>query len=151
MDKNKGLQSVASLVAGGMFAVGLGISGMTQPQKVIGFLEWGAGWDSSLLFVMLGAVAFHGLSYRLIRGRASPLLDTKWHVPETREITISLMLGSLIFGLGWGLGGYCPGPGLTALASGSQSAIIFVVSMIAGMFLHRLLIYPGTKDKSLRK
>lgn len=96
--------ALASFIVGLIFALGLGVSGMTQPQKVVGFLDLFGQWDPSLIFVMIGAIAVHFLTYRLIRKRNTPLLDTQWHVPTKRELTPSLMIGSVLFGVGWGLG-----------------------------------------------
>jgi uncharacterized membrane protein YedE/YeeE len=132
-------QNGVSFIVGFLFAIGLAISGMTQPQKVIGFLNpW--AWDPTLLFVMLGAVAVHALSYPLIRRRASPLLDTKWYVPNRTDLSTRLVLGSAVFGVGWGIGGYCPGPGLTSLSSlamGDARPVVFVAAMIVGMLLFK--------------
>lgn len=123
-------------MVGLVFAIGLALAGMTQPQKVIGFLNpW--DWSPSLLFVMIGAISVHALSFRLIRHRPSPLLDTKWHLPTRKDVTTRLMLGSALFGIGWGLGGYCPGPGLASLASGDRRAVIFVGAMIIGIVLFK--------------
>lgn len=127
-------QSTATLGVGLLFGLGLGIAGMTQPQKVIGFLDFNH-WDPTLIFVMIGAVGTHMLFYPLVRRRHSPLLDTKWHVPTRKDITPRLLVGSALFGLGWGLGGYCPGPALTSLASFDTRTIAFVGAMLAGMLL----------------
>lgn len=127
-------QATASLGVGLLFGIGLGISGMTQPQRVIGFLDL-QNWDPTLIFVMIGAVGTHMLMYPFVRKRHSPLLDTKWHVPTRRDITPRLLVGSAIFGVGWGLGGYCPGPALTSLASGETRTLIFVAAMLTGMWL----------------
>jgi hypothetical protein len=135
---------LASLAAGFIFAIGLGISGMTQPQKVVGFLDLFGSWDPSLIFVMIGAIAVHFVTYKLIRKRKSPLLSEWWHVPTKKEITPALVIGSFIFGMGWGLGGFCPGPAVTSLASFELRPLIFVVSMLVGMVLF------GLVDKKLR-
>ena len=136
MKSNFTKQNVVSFVVGLLFATGLAISGMTQPQKVIGFLNpW--DWDPSLLFVMLGAIGVHLISYPLIRRRSSPLLDTKWHVPTRKDVTTRLIVGSALFGIGWGLAGFCPGPALTSLASGEIRSVLFVGAMIFGMLLFR--------------
>lgn len=129
-------RNVISFIVGFLFAVGLAVAGMTQPQKIIGFLN-PAEWDPSLLFVMLGAVGVHLISYPLIRKRSSPLLDTKWHVPTRKDVTPRLMIGSALFGIGWGLGGFCPGPGVASLTTGDLRAVLFVLSMIVGMFLFK--------------
>ncbi len=138
MKNQKHFQIFAGLIVGILFSVGLSISGMTQPQKVIGFLQINKDWDPSLMFVMLGAIPVHALAYRLIRGRKSPLFDMKFHVPQSREITTPLMIGSALFGFGWALGGFCPGPALAASGAGASTAIVFVIFMIAGMILQRL-------------
>lgn len=137
------MKKLAAFSSGLLFALGLGISGMTQPQKIIGFLSGFlngfSNWDYSLIFVMVGAIAVHALTYGLIRKRKSPLLDVSFHVPNRTDITPQLVLGSAIFGIGWGLGGYCPGPAITSLASGNSSPWIFLISMIGGMYLHQLV------------
>lgn len=130
---------LAALVVGFVFAIGLGISGMTQPQKVVGFLDLFGNWDPSLIFVMVGGIIVHFATYKLIRKRKSPLLSKDWHVPTKKEITPALVIGSLLFGIGWGLGGFCPGPAVTSLASFEPKPYIFVLSMIVGMFLFRLV------------
>lgn len=136
MSPRLGKQNAVSFAVGFIFAIGLVISGMTQPQKIIGFLNpW--EWDPSLLFVMIGAVGIHIVAYPLVRKRTSPLLDTKWHVPTRKDVTTRLVLGSILFGIGWGLGGFCPGPGVTSLASGDLRAFLFAGAMIVGMILFK--------------
>jgi len=136
MNLRLGKQNVVSFVVGFVFAIGLAISGMTQPQKIIGFLNpW--DWDPSLLFVMIGAIGIHFATYPLIRKRTTPLLDTKWHIPTRKDVTTRLVLGSALFGIGWGLGGFCPGPGVTSLATGDFKVVLFVGAMIAGMILFK--------------
>lgn len=129
----------AALAGGFIFALGLGISGMTQPQKVIGFLDLFGAWDPSLMFVMAGAIAVHAVTYRWIRQRKSPLFSEVWHVPSKNEITPALVIGAVLFGVGWGLAGYCPGPAVTSLASFELRPFIFVASMLLGMLLFRLV------------
>lgn len=136
MRSNLAKQNAVSFTVGFLFAVGLAISGMTQPQKIIGFLNpW--DWDPSLLFVMMGAVGVHLISYFLVRRKPSPLLDTEWHVPTRKDITTRLILGSALFGIGWGLAGFCPGPALTSLAAGDIRSVLFVGTMIFGMILFK--------------
>lgn len=136
MSTKLGQQNAVSFTVGFIFAIGLAISGMTQPQKIIGFLNpW--EWDPSLFFVMIGAVGIHIVAYPLVRKRTSPLLDTRWHVPTRKDVTTRLVLGSILFGIGWGLGGFCPGPGVTSLASGDLRAFLFVGAMIVGMILFK--------------
>ncbi len=129
--------ALSALAVGFIFALGLGLSGMTQPQKVIGFLDLFGHWDPSLIFVMVGAILVHFVLYKLIRKRKSPLLSTHWHVPTKKEITPALIIGAFIFGVGWALGGFCPGPAITSLASFDKTSFIFVISMLAGMFLFK--------------
>lgn len=131
---------VLAALAGALFGVGLIVSGMTQPAKVIGFLDVSRGWDPSLLFVMAGAVGVYALAFRRIRnGRMRPWFDALFHLPERRAIDRTLILGAALFGIGWGLAGICPGPGLVAAAGGSTAGGWFVVAMLAGMILqHRI-------------
>lgn len=129
-------RNAISFIVGFIFAIGVGISGMNQPQKIIGFLNpW--DWDPSLLFVMVGAIGVHVLAYPLVRKRASPILDTIWYVPTRKDITKRLVLGSAIFGIGWGLGGFCPGPAVISLVTGDLRVSLFVSAMILGMILFK--------------
>lgn len=130
--------NIAALLVGIIFALGLGISGMTRPEKVIGFLDIFGQWDASLAFVMAGAIAVHALAYRFIRRRSSPLFSKEFYVPTSKELTASLIIGAFIFGVGWALAGFCPGPAITSLASFKTRPVIFVVSMIFGMLLFRI-------------
>lgn len=129
---------LAGLV-GAVFGAGLLISGMTQPAKVIGFLDPTRGWDPSLAFVMAGAAAVYAVLFRVIRARKRPWLDVKFHLPTRRDLDVSLILGAAVFGIGWGLGGLCPGPAIVAASSGSAAGIGFVAAMLAGMYAqHRM-------------
>lgn len=121
-------------VAGLVFGVGLLVSGMTQPAKVLGFLDVLGGWDPSLGFVMGGAIAVHLLAYRLVPRLGKPLWAGSFAIPTRRDIDGRLVLGAALFGAGWGLGGYCPGPALTAAVSGASSTLIVTGSMLAGMW-----------------
>lgn len=126
---------VLALASGALFGAGLVVSGMTLPDKVRGFLD-ATSWDPSLAFVMGGAVAVYAIASRLITGRRTdPWFDVVFHLPTRRDIDLPLVTGAAIFGLGWGIAGACPGPGLVAAASGSGTAILFVVAMLAGMWL----------------
>jgi uncharacterized membrane protein YedE/YeeE len=127
------LRGLTAFAAGAVFGVGLLVSGMSKPEKVLGFLDVTGRWDASLTFVMAGAIGVHFIAYRLIRGRASPLLDAKWALPTRRDIDFKLVLGAAVFGLGWGLGGYCPGPALVSLGSGAAGAVVFTAAMLLGM------------------
>lgn len=130
--------SFAAFGVGLLFALGLGISGMTQVQKVVGFLDIFGAWQPTLIFVMGGAIGVHFIAYRLIMKQKSPLFENRWHLPTHKGISPALIVGSLLFGLGWGLGGFCPGPALVSLASFQSRPWIFVVSMLAGMLLFRV-------------
>ena len=136
--------TITAFGVGLLFAVGLGLSGMTQPQKVLGFLDILGGWDPSLLFVMVGAIGVHFFTYRWSLQRTSPLFSAQWHVPTKKEITSSLVIGSLLFGVGWGLAGYCPAPAITSLATLQMKPFVFVVSMVVGMYAFRLFdsVFP---------
>lgn len=129
--------NIAALVVGILFALGLGISGMTRPERVFGFLDVFGNWDASLIFVMVGAVIVHFVAFRFIIQRKSPLFSPNWHLPTKKDITPALIAGSFLFGVGWALGGYCPGPALTSIASLQSRPFIFFISMILGMFLFR--------------
>jgi uncharacterized membrane protein YedE/YeeE len=138
-NSNNMKSAMAALAVGFVFALGLGISGMTQPQKVVGFLDLFGAWDPSLIFVMVGAILVHFVTYKLIRRRTSPLFSVQWHVPTKKDITPALVAGAVLFGVGWGLGGFCPGPAMTSLGSLEGKPVVFVISMLAGMYLFRLV------------
>jgi uncharacterized membrane protein YedE/YeeE len=125
-----------SFVAGIVFALGLGISGMTRPIKVIGFLDFFGNWDPSLACVMVGAIAVYFIANRWRGHMRSPLLAMKFSVPTRTDLDARLILGAAIFGVGWGISGFCPGPALTSLATGASSVVIFVVAMAAGTCIH---------------
>jgi len=134
--------------AGLLFGVGLVLAGMADPAKVIGFLDLFGDWDPSLTLVMGGAVAMHFVLFRLITKRASPLFDTSFHLPTRSDIDLRLVGGASLFGVGWGLAGFCPGPGIVSVGAGSASAIVFVAAMSLGIWLQRLtddaLIRPNS-------
>ncbi len=131
-------QGALAFAAGLLFALGLGLSGMTRPSKVLGFLDLSGTWDPSLLFVMIGAIAVYATAYRLVMRRARPLAAPRFDVPPKRPIDRRLVFGALLFGGGWGLGGYCPGPALVGVATGVITPIVFVASMLAGVLAHAI-------------
>lgn len=139
-----------SASAGGLFAIGLGVAGMTKPSKVTGFLDLFGTWDASLAFVMVGAIAVYAVMSRLIVRRAAPLFDTRFHLPTRSDLDARLLVGAGIFGVGWGLGGYCPGPGLVTAATGAVNAVAFVISMGVGMKLAQLRDDRRFRSRSLR-
>ena len=138
---------VAALAAGLVFGIGLILSGMTDPGKVIGFLDIAGRWDPSLALVMAGAILIGFFAFRLAGRRGKTFLGGGLHLPQRRDIDLRLVGGSLLFGIGWGLAGFCPGPALVSLASGQQPAAVFVAAMLGGMLLYhaaeRLLKPPG--------
>lgn len=127
------LNALAPALAGFVFAVGLGIAGMTDANKVIGFLDLSGAWDPSLGFVMVGAIAVHMLLFKLILRRPSPVFEGHFRVPTRKDIDFRLVGGAAVFGAGWGLGGFCPGPGLVSSITGGSSAMLFVITMLGGM------------------
>ena len=122
-----------SLLAGLVFGLGLIVSGMANPAKVLGFLDIGGAWDPSLAFVMAGATAVAAIAFALARRRNSTLLGNAMQLPASRDIERRLVIGSLLFGIGWGVAGFCPGPGLVALGMGEVKALVFVAAMLAGL------------------
>lgn len=129
-----------SFLVGFIFAAGLNLSGMTQPHKVIGFLDLFGHWDPSLMFVMIGAIGVHASYFFLVKPRFSkPILAETYQLPTKKDLTTSLILGSAIFGIGWGLGGYCPGPAITSLVSNTLNPFVFIGAMLLGMTVYRLI------------
>lgn len=126
-----------------LFGLGLVIAGMSDPAKVLNFLDFAAisagTWDGSLAFVLMGAIAVTFVGYRLVLKRTQPLFADKFHLPNTQDLNAPIMVGPAIFGIGWGLAGFCPGPAFTALASGSSAAFSFVANMLLGMLVARWL------------
>ncbi|MCA9625136.1 MAG: YeeE/YedE family protein [Myxococcales bacterium] len=133
------LRGLVPLLSGLVFAVGLSLGGMTQPSKVVGFLDFAGDWDPSLLAVMFGAVAVYMPLQRLIVKRPFPVLETSFSIPTRRDLDARLLTGAAIFGVGWGLAGFCPGPGLASLGAASGTAFVFVVAMLAGMSVKHAL------------
>ena len=138
-DKSRRRQLVA-LVAGLVFGLGLGVGGMTSPRKVLDFLDLFGSWDPSLALVMAGAIAVYAPIYRRVRGRAAPRLAERFHMPTSKDVDPRLVIGSVMFGVGWGIAGACPGPALVMSVEGSLPALVFVAAMVAGMLGHSRLI-----------
>jgi hypothetical protein len=138
---------VVHALAGVLFAVGA-LSGMTQPAKVTAFLDFFGDWDPSLAFVMGGAILVYLPLYRITQKRRTPLFASRFLFPTKRDIDGRLLGGAALFGVGWGPAGYCPGPGITSLGSGAPRAFVFVLSMVAGMVLYRLIERAGAKRSS---
>ena len=128
-----------SLLAGLIFGLGLIVSGMANPAKVLGFLDLAGPWDPSLAFVMTGAIAVASVAFALAGKRRTSLIGADMRLPVARGIDRRLIAGSVVFGIGWGIAGFCPGPALVALGMGEIKALIFVAAMLAGMGVFELL------------
>ncbi|MRW89860.1 YeeE/YedE family protein [Duganella sp. FT80W] len=126
-------------LTGLLFGIGLILAGMTNPAKVLGFLDLAGAWDPSLALVMAGAIGVALPAFALARRRSHALLGDTMQLPTSRVIDRRLIGGSLLFGIGWGLAGYCPGPALTSLTTGGQPALLFVLAMLAGMAIFEAL------------
>ena len=130
---------LTSLLAGLVFGLGLILSGMADPTKVLGFLDLAGPWDPSLALVMVGAIAVGLVAFAVVRRRDTTLLGLAFKLPTVNQIDGRLVGGSLMFGAGWGLAGFCPGPALVALGMGEIKAVVFVAAMLAGMGLFELI------------
>ena len=128
-----------ALLAGAVFGIGLIVSGMADPAKVLGFLDLAGTWDPSLAFVMGGAILVGVVAFTFARKRTVSLLGLQMRMPTATQLDRRLIAGSLLFGIGWGIAGFCPGPALVALGMGEQKAVVFVVSMLIGMALSELV------------
>ncbi|MDO8650601.1 MAG: YeeE/YedE family protein [Undibacterium sp.] len=137
---------LVSLFAGLLFGLGLAISGMTYPGKVLNFLDLAGNWDPALLFVLGGAVGVTVIGFRWILRRKAPLFSAHFFLPRAQDIDRKLVVGALIFGIGWGISGYCPGPAIASLASPNWETWVFLPSMLLGVFLHRILTTTKNKD-----
>ena len=142
MSRNTTPQRISEFAIGLLFGWGLMIAGMTDPGKVIGFLDLAGAWDPSLALVMGGAIAVGFFAFAMAKKRTRNFLGGALTLPSSRHIDRPLVLGSLLFGAGWGLAGFCPGPAIVSMASGQPKALVFVLAMLAGMivfdFLDRL-------------
>ncbi|WP_024588076.1 DUF6691 family protein [Aliihoeflea sp. 2WW] len=130
---------LVNLALGLLFGAGLVVSGMSDPAKVLNFLDLFGTWDPSLAFVMGGAVMVAFVGYRLVLTRAEPIVGDRFHLPTRSDIDARIVAGPAIFGIGWGLGGFCPGPALTALGLGATGTLAFIPAMILGMWAARLV------------
>ena len=128
---------LVALSSGLLFAVGLALSGMTRPSRVRAFLDIAGDWDPGLALVMAGAIAVYAVAYRASRRMRGPLLADAFAVPSATRVDLRLVLGAIVFGAGWGLAGYCPGPALTSIGAGAAAPAWFVAAMLAGMVLVR--------------
>ena len=131
--------SLAALLSGALFGLGLAMSGMTDPRRVLGFLDVFGDFDPTLVFVLGGAVATTTLLFRYVLRRGSPVLADTFHISNLKQVDRRLLTGAAIFGIGCGVAGYCPGPALAGLGIGSVEALWFVPAMLAGILLHRIV------------
>jgi uncharacterized membrane protein YedE/YeeE len=133
------MQVVSAFIVGLVFGIGLIVAGMTDPSKVLGFLDLAGNWNPSLAFVMGGAILVGLVAFRFAGKRERSLLGDAMRLPTARQVDRRLVLGGLAFGAGWGLGGFCPGPALASLAAGSPKALIFSAAMLAGMAIYEIV------------
>jgi uncharacterized membrane protein YedE/YeeE len=132
------MRVLASLLCGLIFGIGLVVSGMSNPAKVLNFLDLAGTWDASLLFVMVGAGGVTFIGYRLVQTQSRPAFAERFHMPTARDIDGPLISSAAFFGLGWGLSGFCPGPAITGLALQAPGTLAFVPLMLAGMWIARI-------------
>lgn len=138
---------ISAFLVGLIFGLGLLLSGMTDPAKVIGFLDLFGTWDPSLAFVMGGAIGVGVVPFALAKRRKHSVLGEPMHLPKTTQIDKRLIVGALAFGAGWGLAGFCPGPALVTMAAGELKALVFVVAILAGMAAFNLLEQRSTTHR----
>ena len=138
-DRERTVNTLFAFVAGLVFGLGLVVAGMANPAKVLGFLDLAGEWDPSLAVVMVGAIAVGAVGFSLAKRRTASLLGLPMHLPTARQIDRRLIGGSLLFGIGWGLAGICPGPALVLIGAGAMKGWIFVAAMLAGMALFEWL------------
>jgi uncharacterized protein len=134
---------IPALVTGTIFGAGLALSDMINPARVLAFLDPFGAWDPTLALVMAGAVLPSAIGYLLSRRMRRPLFDSRFFIPENRVLDRQLLAGAAIFGIGWGLAGFCPGPAIAGLVLGLWQPWLFVLAMLAGMLLHRWMTAPG--------
>jgi hypothetical protein len=144
---------LSAFLSGLLFALGLGLSGMTDPANVLGFLDVAGDWDPRLAFLMVGAIAVHAALRPLIFKRERPLFAPSFPSFPSSRVDAKLLVGAALFGVGWGMSGYCPGPVLTSLASGAPPVLVFVLAMFGGMYLAQVLqarqsASPGTRARA---
>jgi uncharacterized membrane protein YedE/YeeE len=135
-------RNASALAAGLLFGLGLAISQMVNPKKVLDFLDVAGNWDPSLALVLGGAVGVSMLAFRWVTKRKQPMFESEFHLPKMTKVDRRLLVGSAIFGTGWGIGGYCPGPGIAALSAASVEALVFVAGMALGSLLYQRFAAP---------
>lgn len=138
-------QSIIALIAGIIFGLGLSISQMTDSARVLGFLDITGVWDPTLMFVLGGAVGVTVIAFRFILRRPQPFIATKFQLPTNNSLDRQLLIGSGLFGIGWGIAGYCPGPGVTSLVQGSGNSFLFMFALIGGILAHRFVTNANSR------
>lgn len=131
--------SLLAFFVGVLFSLGLSLSGMTDPERVLGFLDISGRWDPALIFVMASAIPVYFLAWQFMKRKNKPYFDHRMHVPTRKDIDQKLLIGSAIFGIGWGIGGICPGPGIAALGAKSMGALVFVICFFIGSKIESLV------------
>jgi len=145
------MKYLVALTSGVLFGFGLSLSRMVDPEKVLGFLDIAGDWDPSLAFVMMGALTVAILSFRIIFQRSRPVLESGFHVSRRTQIDKPLLIGAAIFGIGWGLSGYCPGPAVAAIGLQTFEAVLMVMGIYSGFFAHKLLLKTASGEGHQRK
>ncbi|MBV8755862.1 MAG: YeeE/YedE family protein [Deltaproteobacteria bacterium] len=133
------MNALIPLVCGAIFSAGVCIAGMVRPSKVLGFLDFGGRWDATLLVVFATALALHVIAWRIVKGARAPRFGAQFPGPPSKVIDARLVGGAVLFGIGWGLAGYCPGPAIVAVVSGAKSTLVFVAAMLVGIALAHAL------------
>ena len=136
------MKFIIAFLSAFLFGIGLGISGMTDPSKVIGFLDILGDWRPALALVMGGAIFAHTISYYFIKKRPSPFLDVQFYLPTNKHIDKKLVIGSALFGIGWGLAGYCPGPAVVSFVTFDKTVLTFLAAMFLGIALFHYVFKP---------
>jgi uncharacterized membrane protein YedE/YeeE len=142
------MRVIAALISGLLFGLGLTISGMINPAKVLGFLDAAGDWDPSLSLVMAAAIPIAAIGFAIGRRREAPLCAKEFVLPTKTAVDARLVAGALTFGVGWGLAGYCPGPALASLAFAGLRSLVFVAAMVVGMAVFRLMSTPDPKRRT---
>lgn len=143
------MQGIVALFCGGLFALGLVISGMTNPQKVLSFLDIFGKWDPSLAFVMVGAIGVYGLLFRWIVSCTAPVCSADFSIPSNKSIDKKLVIGAVLFGCGWGLAGFCPGPAIVNITLLNKEVVVFFAAMATGSLLFQFTNKSNAEKKGL--
>lgn len=140
------MRILTAYLIGLVFGVGIAISGMANPAKVLNFFDVAGTWDPSLIFVMGGALVTTFIGYKLVFGRSTPIMDGSFHLPTNRKIDLQLVGGSAVFGIGWGIAGFCPGGALPAIGTGRWEVIVFMLALLVGVFIAKFIQSRGARS-----